>query len=313
MSTKRVKYFQVSQGVWGMKIIFVNVYVIANRRGFPKGWVLVDTGIKGSENKIIAMAESVFGPGAKPNAIILTHAHSDHTGSLEALLKIWDVPVYAHELELPYITGKSSYPPPDPTVGGGIMSLLSVLLRIKPINIGSRARAIDLENGISELPEWKIIHTPGHTPGHISLFLPLNTTLIAGDAFVTTHAESAIHVMASIKKLSGPPKYLTADWPAAAASVRKLAELEPRIAATGHGPVVRGREAQDTLKNLADHFESIAVPESGRYVGQSAEADETGTYYIPPFKTSFGFKITVGLAGALTGLILARLIKKKVS
>src|SRR5436190_22099396 len=65
---------------------------------------------------------------APPRAILLTHGHFDHVGSLGALLRRWpDTPVYAHRLELPYLTGHSSYPPPDPTVGGGFMALASPL------------------------------------------------------------------------------------------------------------------------------------------------------------------------------------------
>lgn len=308
---KRVKYFQVAQGVWGMKIIFVNVYMIANRRGFPKGWVLVDTGIKGQEDKIIAMAETLFGPGAKPSAIILTHAHSDHAGSLEALLEKWDVPVYAHTLELPYLTGKSSYPPADFSVGGGLISLLSPLFPNGPINIGDKVRAIDVNKGVPELPEWKILETPGHSPGHVSLFLPLNTTLIAGDAIATTHAESAFYDATYIKKLSGPAKFKTTDWVAAGASVKKLAELQPRIIASGHGPVMRGRDVQDALQRLADNFEQLAVPSGGRYADDPAKADENGTYYVPPFKTSTKFKVWVGAIGFLAGFIVARQIKNK--
>ncbi|MFC8689659.1 MBL fold metallo-hydrolase [Brevibacillus porteri] len=50
---------------------------------------------------------------AKPKAIVLTHAHFDHIGSLEGLLRMWDVPVYAHQKELPFLTGKEDYPEPD--------------------------------------------------------------------------------------------------------------------------------------------------------------------------------------------------------
>ncbi len=309
--TKRVKYFQVAQGVWGMKIIFVNVYIIANRRGFPKGWVLVDTGLQGQEDKIFAMAELLFGPGAKPSAIILTHAHSDHAGGLEVLLKKWHVPVYAHELELPYLTGKSSYPPADFSVGGGLITLLSALFPRKPVNVENKVKPIDVIKGIPEMPEWKIVETPGHSPGHISLFLPLNTTLIAGDAVATTKAESALYGAADIKKLSGPAKFMTTDWVAAGKSVRKLAALQPRIIASGHGPAIRGREVQEALQDLADNFEQVAVPDSGRYVDEPAKADEAGTYYIPPFKTSTQFKMWVGAIGFATGLIAGRQISKR--
>lgn len=300
------KYFQVSQGVWGMRIVFVNIYMIANRRGAGKGWVLVDTGLKGSAKKIIAMAEALFGPGTRPTAIVLTHGHSDHSGSLCELLKYWNVPVYAHKLELPYLTGKSSYPPADPQVGGGLMSLVSWVFPVKPINISKNIREIDLYDGVPELPEWKVIHTPGHTPGHISLFFPLNTTLIAGDAFTTTQAESAFYVLTYKKKISGPPKYITTDWIAAGRSVRKLAALQPRIAATGHGPVMRGRELQTALNFLANRFETVAIPDSGRYVGHAAVSNEDGVMYIPPYRSTAKLKAAVAFAAAVTGFFIIR-------
>jgi glyoxylase-like metal-dependent hydrolase (beta-lactamase superfamily II) len=305
-----MKYFQVSQGVWGMKLLFVNVYMIANRRGVGKGWVLVDTGLKGSAKKIIAMAETLFGPGTKPSAIVLTHGHSDHSGSLQQLLKVWDVPVYAHKLELPYLTGKSAYPPADPEVGGGLMTLVSWMFPLKPINVSRNLIEIDMYDGIPELPEWKVIHTPGHTPGHISLFMPLNTTLIAGDAFTTTQAESAFSAITYNKKLSGPPKYITTDWIAAGRSVRKLAALQPRIAATGHGPVMRGRELQTGLSFLANRFESVAVPAKGRYVRHAAVADESGVRYIPSYQGTLKLKAAITITAAFAGFIIVRQASK---
>ena len=310
MYSNKIKYFQVAQGVWGMRLFFVNVYMIANRRGAGRGWVLVDTGIKGSAKKIIAMAESLFGLGTRPSAIVLTHGHSDHTGSLKQLLEYWDVPVYAHTMELPYLTGRSSYPPADPEVGGGLMSLLSGLLPTKSINISRNVREIDMYDGIPELPEWKVIHTPGHTPGHISLFFPLNTTLIAGDAFTTTQSESAFYLLTYVKKVSGPPKYITTDWIAAGKSVRKLASLQPRIAATGHGPVMRGKELQTELNLLANRFEDIAVPDHGRYVSHAAVADESGVKYIPSVNGSLRIKTVLAVTAAVASFLIVRKISK---
>ena len=305
-----MKYFQVAQGVWGMKLFFVNVYIIANRKSFSKGWVLIDTGPEGSENKIIKMAEAIFGIGTQPEAIILTHGHSDHSGSVKALLKHWDVPVYAHELEIPYLTGQSSYPPADPSVGQGLLSLVSVFFRKTPINLGERINQINLEEGIAELPEWRIIFTPGHSPGHISLFLPLNTTLIAGDALATTKAESAVAILGDVKKLSGPPMYMTPDWEAAEESVKTIAALEPRIIAAGHGPIMRGRELKEALAHLAGNFKDVAVPSSGRYVNKPILADENGVKYVPPFSVSKQFKVGALLLGLVAGYALARKLGK---
>ncbi|WP_374950380.1 MBL fold metallo-hydrolase [Mucilaginibacter sp.] len=310
MLYNNVKYFQVGQGVWGMRLTFVNVYMIANRRSAGKGWVLVDTGLKGSAGKIVAMAEALFGLGTRPAAVVLTHGHSDHAGSVYDLLKVWDVPVYAHKLELPYLTGRSNYPPVDPEVGGGLMSLMSFVFPTKAIDVSRNIREIDLYDGIPELPEWKVIHTPGHTPGHISLFFPLNTTLIAGDAFTTTPAESAFYLATYAKKVSGPPKYITSDWIAAAKSVRKLSALQPRIAATGHGPVMRGKELQTGLNYLANRFESVAVPGSGRYVGHAAVSDEFGVRSIPPYRGTIKLKAALAVTAAIASFFIVRQASK---
>jgi glyoxylase-like metal-dependent hydrolase (beta-lactamase superfamily II) len=69
----------------------------------------------------------------------LTHGHFDHVGPLETLAEEWDVPVYAHALEHCYLNGTESYPPPDSTVGGGLMSLLSPLYPRKPVDVGESA------------------------------------------------------------------------------------------------------------------------------------------------------------------------------
>ncbi|MBE9583625.1 MBL fold metallo-hydrolase [Mucilaginibacter sp. JRF] len=311
---KKTNYFQVAQNVWGMKVTFVNVYMIANRRGAGKGWVLVDAGLRGTAKRIIAMAESIFGPGTKPAAIVLTHGHFDHVGALEELLKYWNVPVYAHPMELPYLTGKSSYPPADPGVGGGLMSLMSWSYPNKPINLGNKVIPIDKYEGIPELPEWKVIHTPGHTPGHISLFLPLNTTLIAGDAFTTTHTESMVNALNFNKHLSGPPKYMTTDWHAAERSVRKLAALQPRIAATGHGFVMRGKELQTALSYLANNFRELAVPKHGRYIKRAAMADETGVKYVPSYTETVNLKLKTAafaLGAAAVAFIITKAVGKR--
>src|SRR5690349_6353730 len=79
-----------------------------------RGWVLVDSGIPGMAGRIERAVEQRFGRGARPAAVVLTHGHFDHSGSLRELAERWDMPIYAHPLELPYLDGRSKYPPPDP-------------------------------------------------------------------------------------------------------------------------------------------------------------------------------------------------------
>ena len=100
--------YDVAPDVAGLKTLFVNLFLIGTP-GEGNPWVLVDAGLPGYAGKIKKKAEALFGPGAKPSAIVLTHGHFDHTGELKSLLKEWpDGPIYAPTLELPYLTGKSS-------------------------------------------------------------------------------------------------------------------------------------------------------------------------------------------------------------
>src|SRR5688572_15109360 len=136
MTEKSLDIFPVATGVWGMKDVFVNVYMIANEQ--DNTWVLIDAGLKWSSGKIKKMAQLLFGENSRPVAIILTHGHFDHVGSVKKLAEEWNVPVYAHYMEMPYLTGRSSYPPPDPRVEGGMMATLSFAYPKGPIDLGDR-------------------------------------------------------------------------------------------------------------------------------------------------------------------------------
>lgn len=300
--------FAVAPGVWRLKDIFVNVYFVQDGDGMA--WALIDAGLKTSYSKIKEAAELLFDKNNRPACIIMTHGHFDHVGSLRKLADEWNVPIYAHHLELPYLTGASSYPPPDPAVGGGIMPFLSLLFPRSPIDVEDRLNDLPEDESVPYLPEWKWIHTPGHAPGHISIFRESDKVLIAGDAVVTTRQESARAIMTQKKVFSGPPKYFTADWGKAATSVRSLVALQPKVIATGHGQSYYGTEAKKELNKLSKNFWKLGMPESGRYVSEPALANETGIIYIPPSKTNYTLLAAVGLTTLMAvGLYLYR--KKK--
>jgi glyoxylase-like metal-dependent hydrolase (beta-lactamase superfamily II) len=260
----------VTPDLGSLRIVMVNVYLYGRPDVGDRNWVLIDAGIPGpgSADRIIAAAAERYGPGARPSAIVLTHGHFDHVGTLRTLVERWDVPVYAHALELPYLAGSRSYPPPDPTVGGGAMSLMSPLYPRGPFHFEGRVEALPEDGSVPGMPGWRWIHTPGHSPGHVSLWREEDRSLIAGDAFVTTKNESAMAVLTWQPLVHRPPAYFTPDWASARGSVERLAALEPELAATGHGPPMRGPEMRRQLHALADDFDRLAVPRHGRYVGR---------------------------------------------
>jgi glyoxylase-like metal-dependent hydrolase (beta-lactamase superfamily II) len=293
--------YDVTNDVAGIKTFFVNVFFIG-QPGIGNSWVLVDAGLPGYANRIRNRAGQLFGPGTKPDAIVLTHGHIDHIGSLGSLLKDWQVPVYAHELELPYLQGKSGYPPPDPGIGGGFFSSISWLYPIGPENFGDRIRPVPANGVIPELPDWQIIPTPGHSPGHVSLFRSNDRTLLAGDALITTNQNSALSVATQREEFHGPPAYFTCDWMAARKSVQRLAELNPLALGAGHGVSVRGLALKSGLNQLVNHFENRSIPSRGRYVKKPAITDENGIVMMP-LPTSYYLPRKIGVV-AVAGLVL---------
>ncbi|ASV66749.1 MBL fold metallo-hydrolase [Cytobacillus kochii] len=252
-----------AEGVDYINIQIVNVCFVKTAED---AWVLVDAGMPKSAQKIIEAAEELYGKGAKPVAIILTHGHFDHVGAIHELLEVWNVPVYAHSMELPYLTGRKDYPEPDNTVDGGLLAKFSNLFPNEGINISQHIKPLPRDGHIDEMPGWQWIHTPGHTEGHISLYRKSDGVLIAGDAFCTVKQESLFKVMTQEQKISGPPRYLTTDWQLARESVRKLSDLNPHIAITGHGIPMAEQTLQQSLITLVREFDDIAMPETGRYI-----------------------------------------------
>lgn len=141
-----------------------NAFLITGTQSF-----LVDTGLPKQEIKIKNYLEKV---GLAPNdlsGIILTHFDLDHMGSVKEFALSANCPVYAHPAEIPYILKEIPRP--------GIKNILPMLTL--PV-FGS----LQAPQGLSSLAEgnffdWEIIHTPGHTPGHIALYR--NGIAIVGD------------------------------------------------------------------------------------------------------------------------------------
>ncbi len=243
-----------------------------------RDWVLIDAGIIGMAGRIRRAAAERFGADVPPAAIVLTHGHFDHVGALEELARGWDVPVYAHPLEAPYLDGSASYPPPDPTVGGGLTALLSPLFPRGPVDVRDRLRRLPEDGSVPPMPGWRWLHTPGHSVGHVSLWREADRSLIAGDAFVTTAQESAYAAVTQEPELHGPPRYFTHDWQAAREAVRRLAALEPELAVTGHGRAMRGAAMREALHRLARDFDRLAVPDHGRFVDAPQRAEDGSAY-----------------------------------
>jgi glyoxylase-like metal-dependent hydrolase (beta-lactamase superfamily II) len=272
---------EVCSDVAYRRLGIVNIVFFGKPRAGDREWVLIDAGVMGTTGLIAAAAEKRFGPKSRPAAIVLTHGHFDHVGALEQLADRWQTPVYAHRLKRPYLDGSAAYPPPDPFVGGGMMSLLSPLYPRGPVNVSCWLKTLPDDGGVPHMLGWRWLHTPGHTPGHISLWRAADRTIIAGDAFITTRQESAYAVAVQEPQMHGPPMYYTTNWDNARSSVELLASLEPERVITGHGPAMHGEQVRDALHRLALDFDRVAMPERGKYVERPAAERKGGEYRQP--------------------------------
>jgi glyoxylase-like metal-dependent hydrolase (beta-lactamase superfamily II) len=136
-----------------------------------------------------------------------------------------------------------------------MMSWLSPLYPRGPVDLGKHLQALPEGEMTDAMPGWRVIPTPGHTPGHVSFFRTSDRLLLAGDAFCTTKPESFFEAaIAQSPELHGPPAYFTWDARLAAQSIRRLAELEPTLIAPGHGHALAGAEVAQKMRHFAAQF-----------------------------------------------------------
>ncbi|MFB9329371.1 MBL fold metallo-hydrolase [Paenibacillus aurantiacus] len=190
-----------------------------------QGVILVDTGFPGQLELIRSVMEEASVPLEKLSTIIITHQDRDHIGGLPELVEATEgaVQVWAHEIAVPYLAGD-------------IPLIKSKMLAV-PVQVDRALRDGDVLPVAGGL---QVVHTPGHTPDHISLYHLPSKTLIAGDAL--TAADGVLHAF--------DPRH-TIDPGTALASIAKLTELDIEMVIAYHGGVVTGG-IRERLRELVE-------------------------------------------------------------
>ena len=227
----KLGFQQISNNIWRLEIKYkvlgllslpVSIWLV--RTG--SDWALIDTGPPETGDQVVAaIARQTVSLG--PQQILLTHAHSDHSGGLSAVRAAWDTPILCHKAEAPFVNGESDYrflPSKNP---------LFLITRNFMQTAWGVPVAKTLESGESAAG-MAVIHLPGHSPGQIGFLHPHDQAMICGDAVMNLRG-----------RLSPPIAALSQDPNLAEASMRRLSELDYIHLLPSHGdPLLnRGREA----------------------------------------------------------------------
>lgn len=265
-SFKTGTWTELAPDVFQYTCQIVNLFII----GKPASgrFVLVDAGTPHRAKPIMEAVKERFGVGARCEGIILTHGHFDHVGSVIELVEKYDAPVYAHELELPFLTGQQDYPTPDASVEGGLVAKMSPIFPVDAIDLGDHVQPLPADGSVPGMPEFRWIHVPGHSPGQVALFRERDRLLLSADAIVTVRQEDLYKVLTQKQEISGPPRYLTTDWDAALESVKKLVALDPAIMGPGHGLPMEGEKLHTSLAYLLSHFDEVGRPDYGKFLNE---------------------------------------------
>jgi glyoxylase-like metal-dependent hydrolase (beta-lactamase superfamily II) len=210
----------------------VNSYLVAEDDGFT----VVDTMLPFSAKVVVRAAER---GGAPIVRIVLTHAHADHVGSLDDLVRmVPDAEVIISAREARLLDKDKTMDPGEPEA------------KLRGSYPGAKTKPARTVAEGDRVGSLEVVSAPGHTPGHVALLDTRDRALICGDAFTTL---GGVETTARVNRRFPLPTMSTWHRPTELESARRLRALEPSRLAPGHGRVVDAPlEAMDAAIRRAE-------------------------------------------------------------
>jgi glyoxylase-like metal-dependent hydrolase (beta-lactamase superfamily II) len=227
---------QLAPGVWRIPLLgdYVNGFMLRDDDGQV---TLIDMGVASSGKKVIAALRSVGSDPSDVTRLMLTHCHPDHAGGTAYVAEQTGRSVDVHAADAEYVRS-GTQPPRDQSLRlGRLFSRLPDPKNAK-VAVGeelSDGQVVPFAGGI------RVIHTPGHSPGHASYLHEESGTLITGDAIF------------NVLGRRWPMKFLCTDFAMTKQTAHRLGEEEYAVAAFTHGPEITDRPREAIRTFLAEN------------------------------------------------------------
>ena len=198
---------------------------------------LVDTGLKRAPARIVAGLASIGKHPRDVTRIVLTHVHPDHAGGAAEMSRRTGAPVLVHGDDHGWARSGGIRGANDPSTRMGRLFARAGDAKIEAFEPGPAlmdGQLLPVSGGV------RVVHTPGHSPGHISLLIEPSETLITGDALFNFRFLRGARLS---------PAFLCSDFAMTKRTAHRLGEMEYEVAAFTHGPEIRDR-ARETVRGL---------------------------------------------------------------
>jgi len=233
----RTPAVELAPGVWRVPLLrdYINGFVFRDADGQV---TLLDMGLPGHGEKVMAALSSIGSGPSDVTRLLLTHAHPDHLGGTAHVVEQTGLGVGVHADEARFV--RSGETPPQVAVGliGRLLQLMTPDLPLDPIPV-----AAELTDGelLPVAGGLRVVHMPGHSPGHAGFLHEPSGVLVTGDAIMNPLG------------MRWSPKSVCSDFRMSRRTAHRLAELDYGVAAFTHGPEVRDRPREHVRRFLARH------------------------------------------------------------